>query len=130
MISGFKHGVGCKMLLFVIFALGCASAAWAGQWIALGPDGGDVRSLAYDPQNPDHIFLGTSTGSLFSSTDGGKNWSKFAHLASGDDYVIDHLAIDPQSPNKMYAAAWSVETQQAGDLFHSEDAGKTWETVP
>jgi photosystem II stability/assembly factor-like uncharacterized protein len=51
-------------------------------------------------------------------------------LGSGDDYVIDHLAIDPQSPNKMYAAAWSVETQQAGDVFRSEDSGATWETMP
>src|ERR1700690_749366 len=101
MISGLKQGVGCKLFLFMILALCCTSAAGAGQWTALGPDGGDVRSLAYDPQNPDHIFLGTSTGSLFSSTDGGKNWSKFAHLGSGDDYVIDHLVIDPQNTNKM-----------------------------
>src|ERR1700674_2471629 len=129
MISGSKYVVSCKLLLFVMFAMGCAGAAWAGQWTALGPDGGDVRSLAYDPQNPDHIFLGTSTGTLFSSTDGGHSWSRFAHLGSGDDYVIDHLAIDPQSPNKMYAAAWSVENQQAGDLFRSDDAGKTWETI-
>jgi photosystem II stability/assembly factor-like uncharacterized protein len=129
MISEAKHFGSSKSLLLVLLALCLTSAAWAGQWTALGPDGGDVRSLAYDPQNPDHIFLGTSTGSLFSSTDGGHNWSKFAHLGSGDDYVIDHLAIDPQNPNTMYAAAWSVETQQAGDLFHSGDAGKSWETM-
>jgi photosystem II stability/assembly factor-like uncharacterized protein len=30
----------------------------------------------------------------------------------------------------MYAAAWSVENQRAGDLFRSEDAGQTWETTP
>ena len=130
MISASKQFLSSKALLFVLLALCCASAAWAGQWTALGPDGGDVRSLAYDPQNPDHIFLGTSTGTLFSSTDGGKNWARFAHLGSGDDYVIDHLAIDPQSPNKMFAAAWSVETQQAGDLFRSEDSGATWQTTP
>ncbi len=130
MISESKHLVSRKSLLFVILALCCASAAWAGQWTALGPDGGDVRSLTYDPQNPDHIFLGTSTGSLFTSTDGGHSWTKFAHLGGGDDYVIDHLAIDPQSPNKMYAAAWSVENQQAGDLFRSNDGGTTWETTP
>jgi photosystem II stability/assembly factor-like uncharacterized protein len=130
MISASKHFVSSKSLFFVLLALCCASAAWAGQWTALGPDGGDVRSLAYDPQNPDHIFLGTSTGTLFSSTDGGHSWSRFAHLGSGDDYVIDHLAIDPQSSNKMYAAAWSVENQQAGDFFRSDDAGKTWETTP
>jgi len=130
MISASKQFLSSKALLFVLLALCCASAAWAGQWTALGPDGGDVRSLAYDPQNPDHIFLGTSTGTLFSSTDGGKNWRRFAHLGSGDDYVIDHLAIDPQSPNKMFAAAWSVETQQAGDLFRSDDSGATWQTTP
>ena len=130
MISASKQFLSSKALLFVLLALCCASAAWAGQWTALGPDGGDVRSLAYDPQNPDHIFLGTSTGTLFSSTDGGKNWARFAHLGSGDDYVIDHLAIDPQSPNKMFAAAWSVETQQAGDLFRSDDSGATWQTTP
>ena len=33
---------------------------WAGEWIAVGPDGGDVRSLAYDPHHPGHIYLGTS----------------------------------------------------------------------
>ena len=130
MISESKHLVTRKSLLFVILALCCASAAWAGQWTALGPDGGDVRSLAYDPQNPDHIFLGTSTGTLFSSADGGHSWTRFAHLGTGDDYVIDHLAIDPQNTNKMYAAAWSVENQQAGDLFRSKDGGTTWETTP
>jgi len=130
MISESKHLVGGKTLLFVLLALCCASAAWAGQWTALGPDGGDVRSLAYDPQNPDHIFLGTSTGTLFASTDGGHSWVRFAHLGSGDDYVIDHLAFDPQNPNKMYAAAWSVENQQSGDLFRSMDGGTTWETTP
>ena len=129
MISQQKHQVTRKLLLSMIFALCCVGAAWAGQWTALGPDGGDVRSLAYDPHNPDHIFLGTSTGTLFSSTDGGHNWSRFAHLGSGDDYVIDHLAIDPQNSEKMYAAAWSVENQQAGDLFRSHDAGKTWEAI-
>jgi photosystem II stability/assembly factor-like uncharacterized protein len=129
MISESKNAMGCKSLLFVLLALCLTSAAWAGQWTALGPDGGDVRSLAYDPQNPDHIFLGTSTGTLFSSTDGGHNWSRFAHLGSGDDYVIDHLAIDPHNPSTMFAAAWSVENQQTGDMFRSQDSGKTWETI-
>ena len=121
--------VNRKLLIAMTLILLCASA-WAGQWTALGPDGGDVRSLAYDPHNPDHIFLGTSTGTIFQSTNGGQDWSRIAHLGSGDDYVIDHIALDPQNSDTMYAAVWSVENQQAGDLFHSHNGGKTWETVP
>ena len=51
-----------KWLIGLIVVLALASASWASQWEVLGPDGGDVRSLSYDPQNPDHILLGTSTG--------------------------------------------------------------------
>jgi photosystem II stability/assembly factor-like uncharacterized protein len=118
-----------KFVVALTIVLLCG-AAWAGQWTAMGPDGGDVRSLTYDPKNPDHMFLGTSTGSIFQSTDGGHSWNRFAHLGAGDDYVIDHIAFDPSDPSTMYAAAWSVENQQAGDLFFTHDAGKTWQTVP
>jgi len=129
MTRGISSLVSRKLLIVLSLVL-LVSSAWAGQWSALGPDGGDVRSLTFDPQNPDHIFLGTSTGTVFSSSDGGHSWSRFAHLGAGDDYVIDHLAINPQSPNQMFIAAWSVENQQAGDLFRSQDSGKTWETIP
>jgi photosystem II stability/assembly factor-like uncharacterized protein len=129
MTFGTSNFVVRKSLIVMALFLLCASA-WAGQWTALGPDGGDVRSLTYDPHNPDHIFLGTSTGTIFQSTNGGQDWSRVAHLGSGDDYVIDHIALDPQNSDKIYAAVWSVENQQAGDLFHSHNGGKSWETVP
>lgn len=102
----------------------------AGQWTVLGPDGGDVRSLAHDPRNPDRIYLGTSTGVIFTSTDGGRNWTRFAKLGSGDDYVLDHIAVSPQDSNLIYVSAWSVVNQQVGDLFRSRDGGKTWESLP
>src|SRR5262249_58401971 len=61
--------------------------------------------------------------------DGGRSWSKQAHLG-GDDNVLDHIAIDPKNPRHIYVAAWSVENQQAGDLFESKDGGKNWEPLP
>ena len=130
MISGAIPNSCRKSLLVLVVALFCATTLWAGQWAVLGPDGGDVRSLSYDPSNPDHIFLGTNTGTIFFSNDGGHSWSRFAHLGSGDDYVLDHIAIDPQNSKHMYAAAWSVDDQQAGDLFRSHDGGKNWQTLP
>jgi len=130
MISGSTSRVNRKSLICMAIVLLWTMNAWAGQWTGVGPDGGDVRSLTYDPHNPDHIFLGTSAGTIFKSTDGGQSWSRFARLGSGDDYVIDHLGLDPQNSNIMYAAAWSLENQQAGDFFRSQDGGKTWETMP
>lgn len=124
------HGFSRKLLIALAVVALCGTSLWAGQWTALGPDGGDVRSLTYDPRNPDHIFLGTNTGTIFLSTDAGHSWARFAHLGAGDDYVLDHIVMDPRNPDTIYVSAWSVENQQAGDLFRSTDGGKTWETFP
>ncbi|HZU43834.1 MAG TPA: transcriptional regulator, partial [Terriglobales bacterium] len=118
--------------LFVVALALCVSTfTWAGQWTPLGPEGGDVRSLSYDPHNPDRMFLGTSSGQLFVSQDGGASWSRFAHLGAGDDYVLDHVIVDPRDSTTLFVSAWSVEDQhQAGDLFITHDGGRTWQTVP
>jgi photosystem II stability/assembly factor-like uncharacterized protein len=119
-----------KLLTMLVLATVCAYAAGARQWTVLGPDGGDVRSLAYDPQNPDRVLLGTSTGVIFVSDDGGHNWSRFAKLGLGDDYVLDHIAFDPQNSKTIFVSAWSVQDQNAGDIFRTHNGGKDWETLP
>src|SRR5439155_22875020 len=98
-----------RILVVLVLAILFAVPAIAGnQWTPVGPDGGDVRSLAYDPQNPNRILLGTSAGQLFASNDGGASWSRLAHLGEGDDYVLDHIVFHPQD-GTVYVAAWSVE---------------------
>jgi photosystem II stability/assembly factor-like uncharacterized protein len=118
-----------KWLITLTVVLLCSATLWAGPWTVLGPDGGDVRSLAYDPHNPDRIFLGTSTGTIFVSNDAGQNWSRFAHPGA-DDYVLDHIAINQKDSNIMYVSAWSVQSQQVGEVFRTTDGGKTWEQLP
>src|SRR5271155_4155220 len=120
----------CKLLMMLMLVSVCASAAGTRQWAVLGPDGGDVRSLTYDPQNPNRIFLGTSTGVIFVSEDGGHNWSRFAKLGVGDDYVLDHIAIDPHNSKTIFVSAWSVQDQSAGDIFRTHNGGKDWEALP
>src|SRR5260370_26598304 len=78
--------------LVVIFG----SISWAGQWTVLGPDGGDVRSLAYDPHNPNRVLLGTSTGVIFESENGGHRRARLAHLPSACGLGLDHIALHPQ----------------------------------
>src|SRR5580700_9034627 len=118
-----------KLLMWLLLASICAFGAGARQWSVLGPDGGDVRSLAYDPQNPDRVFLGTSTGVIFVSDDGGHNWSRFAKLGAGDDYVLDHMAFDPQNSKNIFVSAWSVQDQNAGDIFRTRNGGKDWDVL-
>jgi photosystem II stability/assembly factor-like uncharacterized protein len=103
--------------------------AIASDWRLIGPEGGDVRSLAYDPANPSHILLGTSAGQMFLSQDGGSSWALFAHLGQGDDYVLDHIIFDPSHPATIYVAAWSLYNSDEGDVFRSDDSGRTWHAL-
>src|SRR5260370_20488224 len=93
------------LLIFVstmFFTL--APLAIAAHWTSLGPDGGDARGFAYDPQNPDRVFMGTMAGKLFLSTDGGANWTRIAHLGSADSYVLDKIAVEPPTSKIVYVA--------------------------
>jgi photosystem II stability/assembly factor-like uncharacterized protein len=119
-----------KLLVLLMLASISAFAAGSHQWSVLGPDGGDVRSLAYDPHNPDRVFLGTSTGVIFVSDDGGHKWARFAKLGAGDDYVLDHIVFDQHNPKTIFVSAWSVQDQNAGDIFRTHNSGKDWESLP
>jgi len=125
-----SRATSAKWLITLVIGLLCSTSLWAGQWTVLGPDGGDVRSLTYDPHNPDRILLGTSTGALFVSQDSGQSWSRFAQLGSGDSFVLDHILISPQNSNIIYVAAWSAQSQQIGELFRTVYGGKIWEALP
>jgi photosystem II stability/assembly factor-like uncharacterized protein len=118
-----------KLLAVLTLACSCAMAGNP-QWSVLGPEGGDVRSLAYDPHNPNRILLGTSTGVIFESNDNGHSWSRFAKLGAADDYVLDHIAFDPHHEKTIFVSAWSVQDQNAGDVFRTKNGGKDWEALP
>ena len=115
---------GIALLLTVITA-----SALASDWRLIGPDGGNVRCLSYDPSDPNRILLGTSAGQLFISRDGGNSWVPFAHLGTGDDLVIDHIVFDPTDPQIIYAAGWGLYHDDEGDVFRSDDGGATWQTL-
>jgi photosystem II stability/assembly factor-like uncharacterized protein len=119
-----------RALLFAAVLILTQAAMAAASWTPLGPDGGDVRSLTYDPANPDLIYLGTSSGQIFVSHDGGADWSRFARLGAGDDYVLDHILVDPVEPRTIYVSAWSVDDQaSSGDVFVTHDGGKHWSAL-
>ena len=119
-----------RTIMALVLAAFTASLAAEQPWQPVGPDGGTVRSLAFDPNNPDRVYLGTSAGTLYLSTDNGKSWSRFARLGSSAEMVLDHIVINPSDPKNMFVAAWNAQMPNSdGDLFRSQDAGKTWEIV-
>jgi photosystem II stability/assembly factor-like uncharacterized protein len=119
--------IALGVFLFVTLLL--SREAWSETWPIVGPEGGTVRSLAYDPHDSNRIFLGTGTGAVFLSTDGGRHWSHCAQLGGGD-YVLDHIVTDPEEPRTIFISAWSAEDPKRGDLFRSRDGGSTWESLP
>ena len=126
----FIRQVTRTILVQIGLLLMCAALPAQQAWQPVGPDGGTVRSLAADPRDPDRIFLGTSAGNLYLSSDNGASWSRFARPGNSAEMVLDHIAIDPADPRKIFVAAWNAQLPNSdGDLFRSKDGGKSWEIV-
>ena len=117
----------CAIFVFFMVAVSCSIAA---DWRMVGPEGGNVRSLAYNPTNPAHILLTTSAGQLFASNDGGASWALFANFRVADDYVFDHIIFDPANPETIYLAGWGLFNDHEGGVFRTDDGGKTWKELP
>lgn len=122
-------GITLAFVVTLLVTTGSAAAP-VSDWTLIGPDGGNVRSLAYDPSDPTRILLGTSAGQLFVSHDGGNSWTAFAHLGAGDDLVVDHIVFDPTDTKIIYAAGWGLYHDDEGEVFKSNDGGETWKSLP
>src|SRR4051812_25689116 len=90
-------------ILLMLEGFLASTTVWAGvnEWTTLGPEGGSVRRLIVDPQNPAMLYAATRVG-LFKSTDGGGNWTNIG--LNGWD--VDRLVIDRQNPSTLYAVTY------------------------
>src|SRR5205814_2210868 len=64
-------------------------------WLAVGPDGGDARSVTAVNGDPSHLYMGAINSWIYESTDAGASWRRLAKLDSADDLVVDHIFVDP-----------------------------------
>jgi len=97
--------------------------------VALGPFGGDVRSLAVHQAKPDRFFLGTADGQVYVSENRGGDWKRLSPGLGRRDLVVDNLVFQPDNPDVLYAATWELKNSQ-GWLFRTKDGGQKWESIP
>ena len=114
--------IGCGLLAAGLLGGICQATSW----YPLGPFGGDARSLAADPADAKHLFLGTATGWVYDSHDGGVTWTRVSQIANRNDLVIDHIVVDKENPKRLVIGAWTVDHPGDGGLFISQDYGKNW----
>ncbi len=114
--------LSCCVLAAVLLNVGAGAATW----YPLGPFGGDARSLAADPADSRHLFLGTATGWVYDSKDGGEHWNRIAQIGKRNDLVIDHIVVDRTNPKRLIVGAYTVDHLGDGGIFISEDYGKSW----
>jgi len=93
------------------------------------PEGRVVWSLQFHPHNPQRMILGTEGSEVYTSQDGGENWT-YASTISNPDAVemsfstrILGFAMEADQPERIYAAL------EVGGAARSDDGGKTWHLV-
>lgn len=104
-----------------------AAVLGADTWVPVGPPGGDVRSLAADPGDPSRIYLGTSDGVLYRSSDGGRSWTRPSPGFPRRGTSLDEIVVD--STGTVYVAYWEV-TGQGGGVARSTDQGLHFTSLP
>ncbi|HXO27583.1 MAG TPA: hypothetical protein VOA80_09590 [Thermoanaerobaculia bacterium] len=123
-------------MIGILWVLGGAAAGAAEQaptapppsaaagWRTLSIWGGDVRSMAVAPDDPDLVLAGTSTGQLYISRNGGASWADAGAPFSFAGWVVSSLRWDPNHAGRLWVALWGV--WGGGQVAFSDDLGKSW----
>ena len=96
-------------------------------WQAISPDltsGGSISSIAEAPSDPSVIYVGTSSGDVQVTTNGGTVWT--AINAGLPNRFVTDIAVDPTDSQTAYL---TVSGFGSGHVFVTADAGMTWQDV-
>lgn len=98
------------------------------QFRYIGPVGNRTTAVAGIPGNPWVYYVGTASGGIFKSTDGGIHWDPI--FDSQPVSSIGSLAIAASDPNIVWAGTGESYIRShisvGNGIYKSTDAGKTW----
>ena len=102
-----------------------------------------IHRVVIDPTNPDVVYVGAigspwgehAERGVFKTTDGGKTWKKI--LYTNNKSGIADLVMDPQNPNKLFAAMWEHKRDpwffksggSGSGLYMTHDGGENWKKI-
>ena len=97
---------------------------------SIGPAGmsGRVTTIDAVESNPDVIYIGTASGGLWKSNDGGTDWAPIFDDQPATS--IGAVAIDPQNPDVIWVGTGEGNPRNSSNggtgLYKSLDGGATW----
>ena len=102
-------------------------------WRMEGPHniGGRINVVVLNPDDEDEIWIGTSAGGVFKTSDAGESW-----LPIGDSFSnlsIGSIAFDPSNSSTVYVGTGDPNISgypKTGDgVYKTEDGGDNWESL-
>lgn len=99
-------------------------------WTQLGPGniGGRVRAIVVHPTDPDIVYLGSVSGGVWKTTNGGTNW--FPLKDNMENLAVCSIVMDPTNSNVLYAGTgegfFNFDALRGEGIFKTTDAGTTW----
>lgn len=99
-------------------------------WKQLGPGniGGRVRAIAVSPKDAYTAYIGSVSGGVWKTTNGGTSWFPLNNNMS--NLAVCSLVIDPKNSDIIYAGTGEGYTNsdaiQGAGIFKTTNAGTTW----
>src|SRR5262245_37206296 len=92
---------------------------------------GRVMTIAVDPSNKAVIYIGSASGGVWKTVNGGASWQ--AIFDAQGSFSIGWVTVDQKRPNVVWVGTGERNSQRSvayGDgVYRSEDGGRSWANV-
>ncbi len=103
------------------------------QFADYGPGvfGGRLRGLVVNPDDGDDLLVGSVSGGIWKSVDGGGTWT--AQNEFLESLAVGSMLVDPDDADRVWVGSgegfFNVDAVQGLGIFLSDDFGDTWTQV-